>query len=121
LSRIGDEVKSFGTPQSVRKPDGVDLQDIVRRVAGTSSVSGTARVWLQDGRALELRRMGTVVGVQSLGTRSGTVVEVPVRSWDWVSRLIAGHGADAVVLEPAELRADVISTLQKAADVENER
>ncbi|MGB2718898.1 MAG: WYL domain-containing protein, partial [Rhodococcus sp. (in: high G+C Gram-positive bacteria)] len=42
LSRIGDEVKSFGTPQSVRKPDGVDLQDIVRRVAGTSSVSGTA-------------------------------------------------------------------------------
>ena len=121
LSRIGDEVKSFGTPQSVRKPDGVDLQEIVRRVAGTSSVSGTARVWLQDGRALELRRMGTVVGVQSLGTRSGTVVEVPVRSWDWVSRLIAGHGADAVVLEPAELRADVISTLQKAADVENER
>nr|WP_314144137.1 YafY family protein [uncultured Rhodococcus sp.] len=121
LSRIGDEVKSFGTPQSVRKPDGVDLQDIVRRVAGTSSVSGTARVWLQDGRALELRRMGTVVGAQSLGTRSGTVVEVPVRSWDWVSRLIAGHGADAVVLEPAELRADVISTLQTAADVENER
>jgi proteasome accessory factor B len=121
LSRIGDEVKSFGTPQSVRKPDGVDLQEIVRRVAGTSSVSGTARVWLQDGRALELRRMGTVVGVQSLGTRSGTVVEVPVRSWDWVSRLIAGHGADAVVLEPAELRADVISTLQTAADVENQR
>ncbi len=121
LSRIGDEVKSFGTPQSVRRPDGVDLQDIVRRVAGTSSVSGTARVWLHDGRALELRRMGTVVGVQSLGTRSGTVVEVPVRSWDWISRLIAGHGADAVVLEPAELRADVISTLQTAADVENER
>lgn len=121
LSRIGDEVKSFGTPQSVRKPDGVDLQEIVRRVAGTSSVSGTARVWLQDGRALELRRMGTVVGVQSLGTRSGTVVEVPVRSWDWVSRLIAGHGADAVVLEPAELRADVISTLHTAADVENQR
>ncbi|OZC66630.1 WYL domain-containing protein [Rhodococcus sp. 06-462-5] len=121
LSRIGDEVKSFGTAQSVRKPDGVDLQDIVRRVAGTSSVSGTARVWLQDGKALELRRMGTVVGVQSLGTRNGTVVEVPVRSWDWVSRLIAGHGADAVVLEPAELRADVISTLQTAADVENER
>lgn len=121
LSRIGDEVKSFGTPQSVRKPDGVDLQEIVRRVAGTSSVSGTARVWLQDGRALELRRMGTVVGVQSLGTRSGTVVEVPVRSWDWVSRLIAGHGADAVVLEPAELRADVISTLQTAAGVENQR
>ncbi|MDV8056872.1 MULTISPECIES: helix-turn-helix transcriptional regulator [unclassified Rhodococcus (in: high G+C Gram-positive bacteria)] len=121
LSRIGDDVKPFGAAQSVRKPDGIDLQDIVRRVAGTSSVSGTARVWLQDGKALELRRMGTVVGVQSLGARSGTVVEVPVRSWDWISRLIAGHGADAVVLEPAELRADVISTLRTAADVENER
>lgn len=121
LSRIGDDVKPFGTSQSVRKPDGIDLQDIVRRVAGTSSVAGTARVWLHDGKALELRRMGTVVGVQSLGARSGTVVEVPVRSWDWISRLIAGHGADAVVLEPAELRADVISTLRTAADVENER
>ncbi|KZF03989.1 MULTISPECIES: helix-turn-helix transcriptional regulator [Rhodococcus] len=121
LSRIGDDVKPFGTAQSVRKPDGIDLQDIVRRVAGTSSVAGTARVWLHDGKALELRRMGTVVGVQSLGARSGTVVEVPVRSWDWISRLIAGHGADAVVLEPAELRADVISTLRTAADVENER
>ncbi|MDV8076969.1 YafY family protein [Rhodococcus sp. IEGM 1370] len=121
LSRIGDDVKPFGAAQSVRKPDGIDLQDIVRRVAGTSSVAGTARVWLHDGKALELRRMGTVVGVQSLGARSGTVVEVPVRSWDWISRLIAGHGADAVVLEPAELRADVISTLRTAADVENER
>ncbi|OZE31392.1 MULTISPECIES: YafY family protein [unclassified Rhodococcus (in: high G+C Gram-positive bacteria)] len=121
LSRIGDDVKPFGTAQSVRKPDGIDLQDIVRRVAGTSSVAGTARVWLHDGKALELRRMGTVVGVQSLGARSGTVVEVTVRSWDWISRLIAGHGADAVVLEPAELRADVISTLRTAADVENER
>jgi proteasome accessory factor B len=121
LSRIGDDVKPFGTAQSVRKPDGIDLQDIVRRVAGTSSVAGTARVWLHDGKALELRRMGTAVGVQSLGARSGTVVEVPVRSWDWISRLIAGHGADAVVLEPAELRADVISTLRTAADVENER
>ena len=121
LSRIGDEVEAFGAPQSVRKPDGIDLQDIVRRVAGTSSVSGTARVWLQDGRALELRRMGTIVATRTLGTRSGTVVEVPVRSWDWISRLIAGHGADAVVLEPAELRADVISTLRTAADTENER
>ncbi|MBY4130381.1 YafY family transcriptional regulator [Rhodococcus fascians] len=121
LSRIGDEVEPFGAPQSVRKPDGIDLQDIVRRVAGTSSVSGTARVWLQDGRALELRRMGTIVATRTLGTRSGAVVEVPVRSWDWISRLIAGHGADAVVLEPAELRADVISTLRTAADTENER
>ncbi|RZL78913.1 MAG: WYL domain-containing protein, partial [Rhodococcus sp. (in: high G+C Gram-positive bacteria)] len=121
LSRIGDDVKAFGSPQSVRKPDGIDLQDIVRRVAGTSSVSGTARVWLQDGRATELRRMGTVVGEQTVGSRTGTVVEVPVRSWDWISRLIAGHGPDAMVLAPAELRADVISTLQTAAELENER
>jgi proteasome accessory factor B len=121
LSRIGDDVKAFGSPQTVRKPDGIDLQDIVRRVAGTSSVSGTARVWLQDGRATELRRMGTVVGEQTVGSRTGTVVEVPVRSWDWISRLIAGHGPDAMVLAPPELRADVISTLQTAAELENER
>lgn len=118
LSRIGDEVTTFGAAQSVRKPDGIDLQGIVRRVAGTSSVSGTARVWLQQGRALELRRMGTVLDRRTLGEREGEVVEVPVSSWDWISRSVAGHGADVVVLEPADLRADVIATLRTAAAME---
>lgn len=120
LSRIGDDVTTFGRAGSVRKPEDIDLQSIVERVAGTAEVNGTATVWVVDDGAVEIRRMGTIVEHRAVGTRGGAVVEIPVRSWEWVTRLIAGHGADALVLHPPELRADVIATL-RAAVVEGVR
>jgi proteasome accessory factor B len=115
LSRIGDDVTAFGDAGSVHKPDGVDLQAIVDRVAGTGDVAGSADVWVAHGRALELRRLGADTGSREIGGRPGTVVRIPVRSWDWIARLITGHGADALVLSPAELRADVTAKLSFAA------
>lgn len=112
LSRIGDEVSTFGRSGSVRKPEDIDLQAIVERVAGTAEVNGSATVWVVDDGAVEIRRMGTVVEDRTVGTRRGSVVRIPVRSWEWVTRLVAGHGSDALVLEPPELRADVIATLE---------
>jgi len=111
LSRIGDDVSTFGRAGSVRKPEGVDLQSIVERVAGTAEVSGSATIWVVDDGALEIRRMGTVVEDRAIGNRHGSVVQVPVRSWEWMTRVVAGHGSDALVLDPPELRADVIATL----------
>ncbi|OZE98627.1 WYL domain-containing protein [Rhodococcus sp. 15-1154-1] len=112
LSRIGDDVTTFGRAGSIRKPDDVDVQSIVARVAGTAEVNGTATVWVAEGGAVELRRMGTAVEDRMIGGRPGSVIRIPVRSWEWVARSIAGHGSDAVVLEPAELRSDVIATLR---------
>ncbi|NIL77533.1 MULTISPECIES: YafY family protein [Rhodococcus] len=115
LSRIGDDVTTFGRAGSVGKPDDVDLQAIVERVAGTAEVSGTATIWVADDRALEIRRLGDVVEHRTVGGRTGSVLQIPVRSWEWVTRLVAGHGADALVLAPLELRQDVLTTLRSVA------
>lgn len=112
LSRIGDNVTAYGDENSVHKPDEVDLRDIVDRITGSAAVTGTATVWVADGRAQELRRLGQDSGAQTIGGRSGTLLEIPVRSWNWVARLITGHGPDAVVIAPTELRDDVIERLR---------
>ncbi|MFF0813695.1 helix-turn-helix transcriptional regulator [Rhodococcus sp. NPDC003318] len=115
LSRIGGEVTAVGERGAVHKPAGTDLRAIVRRVVGTRDVTGTATVWVRDGRAQELRRLGREDRAATVGGRAGTVLEVPVRSRPWLSRLIAGYGEDAVALTPPELVEDVVTRLTVAA------
>ncbi|ONM50171.1 helix-turn-helix transcriptional regulator [Nocardia donostiensis] len=116
LSRIGDEVTPFGPRNGVRKPDDVDLREIVTRVTGTAPVTGAATVWVAEGRGREIRRLGRVLGGKTIGGRVGSVVEVPIRSRDWIARLVTGLGPDAVVLTPPELRDDVIARLRSVLD-----
>ncbi|MFI9503155.1 helix-turn-helix transcriptional regulator [Nocardia sp. NPDC052566] len=116
LSRIGDDVTAYGPPNAVHKPEGVDLRSIVDTVTHSSPVTGSATVWVADGRGREIRRLGQVVAERKIGGRSGSVVEFPVRSRDWVARLITGLGPDAVVLAPDDLRADVIARLRSVFD-----
>ncbi|MEU7765748.1 WYL domain-containing protein [Nocardia sp. NPDC049190] len=115
LSRIGDDVTAYGPRNAVHKPHG-DLRAIVDRVTSSAPVSGSATVWIADGRGREIRRLGQVTGARTIGRRAGAVVELPVRSWDWVARLITGLGPDAVVLAPEELRTDVIARLRSVFD-----
>ncbi|CRK51078.1 Protein PafB [Rhodococcus sp. RD6.2] len=115
LSRIAEPVVAVGPAGVVHKPAGTDLRDIVGRAVGTAGVSGTATVWVRDGRAQGVRRLGKPVRSATIGGEGGVVFEVPVRSRDWLARLIAGYGADAVVIEPAALRDDVIARLTVAA------
>ncbi|MEV0946754.1 YafY family protein [Rhodococcus sp. NPDC049939] len=115
LSRIGDDVVEFGPSGIVKKPSGADLRDIVDRATRSSEVSGTATVWVAEGRAHELRRFCTKATEKEMNDRAGSVLEVPVRSREWIARLIAGHGTDALVLEPPELRHDVLTKLREAA------
>ncbi|RJO68440.1 WYL domain-containing protein [Nocardia panacis] len=116
LSRIGEDITAYGPVNTVHKPEGVDLRAIVARVTGSAPVTGSATVWVAERRGRELRRAGTVVAERAIGGRSGAVLELPVRSHDWVARLITGLGPDAVVLEPAALRADVIARLRSVFD-----
>ncbi|MEV6320048.1 YafY family protein [Nocardia sp. NPDC051787] len=116
LSRIGDEVTPYGPRNAVRKPEGVDLRAIVDQVTSTAPVSGTATVWVAEGRGREIRRLGEVTGERAIGGRPGSVVELPVRSRDWLARLITGLGPDAVVLAPEALRSDVIARLRSVFD-----
>lgn len=115
ISRIGDDVVPYGPTGAVRKPDDFDLWSIVDRVTEPRGIAGTATVWVAAGRAQDLRRLGRPVDERSIGGREGTLLEVDVRSWDWLARLITGHGGDALVLEPSELREDVIQRLKSVA------
>ncbi|MFZ2174751.1 MAG: YafY family protein [Rhodococcus sp. (in: high G+C Gram-positive bacteria)] len=115
LSRIGDEVTPFGPGGVVDKPSDIALREIVDRATGSGEVTGTATVWVAEGRAQELRRLGTRTGERMANSRPGSVLEIPVRSREWLARLVAGHGADALVLDPPELRDDVLAKLRDAA------
>ncbi|WP_174553552.1 helix-turn-helix transcriptional regulator [Nocardia arizonensis] len=116
LSRIGDDITAYGRVNAVRKPAGVDLRSVVDRATSSAPVTGSATVWVADGRGRDLRRLGKAVGDRVIGGRSGVVVELPVRSWDWVARLITGLGADALVMEPEELRVDVVARLRSVRE-----
>ncbi|WP_084537989.1 helix-turn-helix transcriptional regulator [Nocardia puris] len=116
LSRIGDDITPYGPPNAVHKPEGVDLREVVTRVTSRAPVSGSATVWVADGRGREIRRLGPVLEERTVGGRPGVVVEVPVRSRDWLARLITGLGPDALVFGPADLRDDVVARLRSVFD-----
>lgn len=116
ISRIGTGVVAIGPPGAVSKPADTDLRQLVSAAVEEPPTGMTARVWLAEGQAVALRRIGTVVGRADRGGRSGEVVEIGLPATDRLARDIAGYGADAVVLEPESLRADVLARLRAQAE-----
>lgn len=115
LSRIVSAVEKIGKTGAYTIPDGVDPRAVVRAVAAEPVSTGTATVWIEDGRANDLRRDGTEIGPHVFNGAPGTVVRLPVGSQAATVRAIAAHGAHAVVLEPEDVRAEVIDALRGAA------
>ena len=115
LSRILD-VKAVGPQGIVNRPDGVDLRTLVEEVIGEASSGGQALVWIADGHATALRRMGRAVERRRVGERAGDVIELEVGALDWLAREVAGYGADALVIEPGSLRQDVLARLTAQAE-----
>ncbi|AKN16906.1 hypothetical protein MHAE_01150 [Mycobacterium haemophilum DSM 44634] len=116
LSRIGPEVTPIGPPGAIAVPDGVDLRRIVSDTVAEAPTGATALVWVADGRATALRHAGRPIGARRLGGRDGQVIGLDMGSSDRLARDIAGHGADAVVLEPEALRDDVLARLRAQVD-----
>lgn len=119
LSRIGVPVAPLGPSGAVRKPEDVDLRAIVAtgiaKAIAETPAGVTARVWVADGRGVALRRAGTVAGRAEIGGRSGDLLAIDLSSADRLVREIAGYGADAIVLEPQELRDEVLARLRDQA------
>jgi proteasome accessory factor B len=115
LSRLGADVRPIGQPGAVTVPDGVDLQRIVAEAVAEGPTGALATVWVADGRAMALRRAGRSVGPRELAGRDGEVLELDIGVNDRLAREIAAYGADAIVLEPASLREDVLTRLRAAA------
>jgi len=117
LSRIGAEVTPIGEAGAITVPEGVDLRRIVAQTVGEAPTGVQATVWVADGRATELRRVGKSLGPRQLAGRDGEVLEIDIGSSDRLARDITGYGADAIVLEPRSLREDVLGRLRAAAGV----
>lgn len=116
LTRILGEATPVGPAGAVRRPDGCDLLAMV----GASSRPddgrpGTATLWLAAGRAQGLRRRARVLGSRTLDGVHGDLVQIDLHWPDTAARWIAGHGPDAVVVEPAWLRELVLHRLTAAA------
>lgn len=114
LSRMVD-VKPVGPQGKIKAPDGRDLRALVDEAIGNATSGGQALVWIADGRATALRRLGQVRERRRVGRRDGDVVELEVGNLEGLAREVAGHGADALLLEPASLREDVIARLTAQA------
>jgi proteasome accessory factor B len=116
LSRIDAEVKAIGPKDAVRRPDGVNLREIVHQAVAEAPPSAQARVWLADGRGTALRRQAASVTARALAGRGGDEIALDIGRQDRLAREIASYGADAVVLEPESLREDVIARLRAQAE-----
>jgi proteasome accessory factor B len=112
LSRIGGEVTPVGPAGAVSRPKDIDLREIVAKAVSDAPTGVRAEVWVAQGRATALRRAGTPLGPRQVNGRDGDVIEVDIGSTGRLSRDIAGYAADAVVLEPATLRDEVLDLLR---------
>ncbi len=118
VSRVGAEVEAIGARGAVRRPEGVDLREIVHRAVAEWPPGAQARVWVAQGRATALRRSATEMATRTIGGRAGDELAVDIGMHDRLAREIAGYGADALVLDPPALRDDVIARLKAQAGVD---
>jgi proteasome accessory factor B len=119
LSRISAEVTPIGSAGAVTRPKDVNLREIVAKAVGDAPTGVRAQVWVAEGRATALRRDGASVGSRLVNGRDGDVIELDIGTTGRLARDIAGYAADAVVLEPATLRDEVLGLLR--AHLEQER
>ena len=110
LSRVEGSVRASGPVDAFERPDDVDLLSIVS--SRTPELSRRARVRLTGPKGEHLRRFATAPGAGGDGSDE---VLIEYSDLSWLARQVAGAGAGAVALEPAELVAAVIARLQAAA------
>jgi proteasome accessory factor B len=114
LSRVTGQVRPVGKPGAVRRPDGVNLLQLVSATSGAAEPAPvtTARLWVADGRAAGVRRRGTVLGRSTVDGEEGDLVEIglyfPESAADWIT----AQGPDVVVLEPDVLAKTVQDRLE---------
>jgi proteasome accessory factor B len=109
LSRIDGPVTFRGPAGAVTVPAGTDVRELVRE--WEPQARRTAVLQVRQGSGYGLRRGAGAVRPDP-GRPGWDLVEVPFSDVSWHSEHIAESGADAVVIEPADLRDAVIGRLK---------
>ena len=112
VSRIGSDVLGVGKKGAVQRPADVDLAAIIIAATKGDETSGSAKVWVAQGRGRELRRIARSITPAD----GGDLIEADFSGLDSFTRLITSLGPDAVVHEPEELRSAVIARLTGVAN-----
>jgi proteasome accessory factor B len=112
LDRFRGGVKLIGSAGEVTPPADVDVREMVRGRFGEDDVRRTARLRVRRDAGVGLRRRATAVTSENA---DHDVVELPFGSAEVLADEIAEYGADAVVIEPDDVRSAVIARLQAAA------
>jgi proteasome accessory factor B len=113
LSRIEGNVGFDGPPGSVKVPEGADVRDMVRMWDARPQQQRTAVLRVRSGTGVGLRRLATATRPDP-GHEGWDLIETSLTDLGWLTEHIASFGADAVVVEPSDLRESVISRLQGA-------
>jgi predicted DNA-binding transcriptional regulator YafY len=98
-------------------PAGVDIKASVRMLAQPAPVS-IARLRVGAGRAVPLRRQGTVVAeghpgeAPRAGEPEATLLDVPFEDVEQMASVVSGFGPAVQVVSPDELRDAVVRRLQ---------
>ncbi|MFG3256604.1 helix-turn-helix transcriptional regulator [Streptomyces sp. NPDC048172] len=109
LSRITGTVRSRAAAFTAPVPDQVTVREAVERWAGESATS-SARIRLRSGAGYPLRARATEVR-----ELDGGWDELEIPYGHGLDAWLVEFGPDVVVLEPAELRADVVDRLRAVA------
>jgi proteasome accessory factor B len=114
LSRIRGEVRLVGAAGAYEIPEHVDVRATARRLA-PQPIAARATVLVREGSGHALRRRGTVTeDVPGPDRHTGwDRVELTAPTHGLVEEVLA-HGPDALLVEPADLRAEVLRRLQGA-------
>lgn len=107
LSRIQGDVTADGPPGSVVVPDNVDINASVRMLAQPAPAR-SARLHVQSGRAVPLRRQGTVVSEDL----DGSLLDVPFEDAEQMASIVCGFGSAVTVMTPEDLRDAVVRRLR---------
>jgi len=115
MSRIDGPVKITGPAGSITVPAGADVLELVKGWGNVRGREGArpATLRVRAGAGLGLRRSATSVG-PSADDPGWEIVTSRFTDLKWFAEYVAWFGADAVVIEPPDLRDEVIARLKGA-------
>jgi proteasome accessory factor B len=120
LSRIDDLPHRLSDSAAFEVPDDLDLRQLSRSLLPGEPTT-SALIAVRAGKAPALRRRGRpadpdrLAGADFAWPNGFEVVEVGYADQNALAEEIGGYAADAVVLDPAELRSDVLHRLRATA------